>query len=449
MTVKRICFCVNFFWLIMISNFQAATAAELYVSTAGNDSSNCLINQPCRQIRRALALAQAGDTVFVSNGTYLGFTARNIVGTVSTPVTIKAQGSNVEILPTSDRGVYEDRDNIYLTFCEHLIIDGLRTYNAPRAGMRIDASHFITVRNSRFGNNGTWGIFTNHSNNVLLENNEAYGSGKEHGIYLSNSGDRPTVRGNSLHDNHVCGLHMNGDLSAGGHGGVLGDGIISDALIENNTIFNNGSGGGSAINMDGVQDSTIRNNLLYNNQATGIVAYRIDGGSGPGNLKILNNTVDMAETSRYAVQVSETTGPIKIRNNILYVRDSRRGGLAYGLENDVKNVDSDYNIFGGTAVVAFNDWTIRRVLSEWQAQGYEQNSFSAVLVDLFVDPDGRNYHLRSQAPAIDKGEVLTEVGNDADGKIRPVGAGFDIGAYEYGESGVAPAAPSDLSIASK
>lgn len=281
MAIKRVCFNRAFLFLIILSSLQSSMAAELYVSTAGNNGSNCSESQPCRQIRRALALVQTGDTVLVSNGTYLGFTARNIVGTVSAPITIKAQGNSVEILPTSDRGTYEDRDNIYLTFCEHVIIDGLQTYNAPRAGMRIDASHYITVKNGRFGNNGTWGIFTNHSNNVLLENNEAYGSGKEHGIYLSNSGDQPTVRGNILHDNNVCGLHMNGDLSAGGHGGVVGDGIISNALVEKNVIYNNGSGGGSAINMDGVQDSTVKNNLLYNNRATGIVAFRIDGGGGP------------------------------------------------------------------------------------------------------------------------------------------------------------------------
>ena len=39
------------------------------------------------------------------------------------------------------------------------------------------------------------------------------------------------------------------------------DGIISGALVENNVIYNNGLGGGSGINCDGVQNSVIRNNL--------------------------------------------------------------------------------------------------------------------------------------------------------------------------------------------
>ena len=76
------------------------------------------------------------------------------------------------------------------------------------------------------------------------------------------SGDNPIIRGN-IHDNHACGLHMNGDASMGG------DGVISNALVENNVIYNNGVGGGSGINCDGVTDSIIRNNLLYNNHANG------------------------------------------------------------------------------------------------------------------------------------------------------------------------------------
>ena len=37
----------------------------------------------------------------------------------------------------------------------------------------------------------------------------------EHGIYVSNSGDRPIIRGNLVHDNHANGIHMNGDAQPG------------------------------------------------------------------------------------------------------------------------------------------------------------------------------------------------------------------------------------------
>ena len=91
---------------------------------------------------------------------------------------------------------------------------------------------------------------------------------------MSNSADRPVIRGNTSRGNRQCGIHINGDASQGG------DGIISGARIENNLISDNGRGGGSGINCDGVQDSKIQNNLLYENHSSGISLYRVDGAAG-------------------------------------------------------------------------------------------------------------------------------------------------------------------------
>jgi MYXO-CTERM domain-containing protein len=50
---------------------------------------------------------------------------------------------------------------------------------------------------------------------------------------------------------------------------------------------------------------------------------------------------------------------------------------------------------------------------------------------LFVDAANNDFHLTAGSPAIDKGEALTSVTADHDGTARPVGAGVDIGAFEY------------------
>src|SRR5690606_3035 len=117
--------------------------------------------------------------------------------------------------------------------------------------------------------NGSWGFLSGFSDDLLIENNEASRSQVEHGIYVSNSGDRPTIRGNRVWGNRANGIHMNGDASLGG------DGIISGARVEKNVIHDNGTGGGSAINADGVQDSRFLNNVVYGNHAGGISLYRI------------------------------------------------------------------------------------------------------------------------------------------------------------------------------
>ena len=99
-----------------------------------------------------------------------------------------------------------------------------------------------------------------------------------------------------LFGNHGCGIQINADASQGGTGITFG------ALIQNNIIHDNSSGGGSGINLDGVQSSRIQGNLLYNNHASGIALFQIDGGSGSLNNLIVNNTFVMASDARWAVE---------------------------------------------------------------------------------------------------------------------------------------------------
>src|SRR5439155_1243243 len=155
-----------------------------------------------------------GDTVFVADGQYKGFDVDNIVGNAANPITIQAQGTGAQVNVTTDRG--DNRDTIFVTNgSTYVVIDGLHSFNANRSAMRIDQCSHITARNCVFGNNATWGIFTDFADDLLLENNECYGSVTQHGIYVSNSCTNPTVRGNRLHDNYANGLHMNGDISQG------------------------------------------------------------------------------------------------------------------------------------------------------------------------------------------------------------------------------------------
>jgi parallel beta-helix repeat protein len=396
-----------------------APAATFYVAPTGSGAA-CTQAAPCRQIRTALTLVGPADTILVADGSYLGFDVRDLSGLPGQPITIQAQGAGAVVTVTTDRP--DNRDTIFITFSDWIVVDGLRAFTANRAAVRIDESHHVTVRNGVFGNNGTWGIFTDFSDDTLLENNECYGSVDEHGIYVSNSSDRPTVRGNHLHGNTRAGLHMNGDISQGG------DGVISGALVENNVIHGNGTGGAAGINMDGVQDSVVRNNLLYDNHATGIVAYQIDGGQGPRGLQILHNTIDQASNGRWALQFSETTGVNVVRNNVLYNRHAFRGGLNHGSPADVPNVDSDYNVLDR---ISQDDGGTVLTLAQWQGMGHEPHSvLPGPLAGLFVNANGGDYHLPSGSPAVDRGLTLASVTIDIEGHPRPQGASSDVGAYE-------------------
>jgi parallel beta-helix repeat protein len=414
----------------------AAQGTTYYVATTGTDGLGCgTVGSPCRTIQYAAGLVEAGDTVLINPGTYTGGVTVETSGTAGEPITFRANGSGVVI-----NGSGGERDAFFITWADYIVVDGLTIQNATRAGMRVDNSHHVTVRNCTFANNTTWGLFTDFSDYTTVENCESYGAVEEHGIYISNSSDYPTIRGNRLHHNHGCGLHMNGDISMGG------DGIISYALIEDNIIYENGVAGGSGINMDGVTNSLIRNNLLYDNHASGISIFQIDGGSGSHDNRVLNNTIVMASDGRWGINVPGTGDTNnKLFNNIIYNYHSWRGSITIGSPT-LSGFESDYNVVMDR--FSTDDGDTRITLAQWQALGYDTHSIIATPTQLFVDVSADDYHLKAGSPAINAGTLLGDVTDDLEGNPRPVGSTHDAGAYEYQEYGFnLTASPSGRAIA--
>ena len=408
-----------------------AAGTTLMVSPSGSDSGLGTVAAPFRQIRRALQIAGAGDTILVADGSYLGFDVRGKTATPESPLTIRAVGKGAVVMPPTDRS--DNRDTIFVTFSSGIVIDGLRSFNANRAAVRIDNSPNITIRNGVFGNNRTWGIFTDFSDDLRLEGNECYGSVKEHGIYVSNSGDRPVVRGNHCHDNAASGIQLNADLAAGG------DGIISGAVLEENVLLRNGALGGAAINLDGVQDSVVQNNLIVGNRATGIVAYRGNGAAGPANVTIRHNTIDQPADGRWCLHIGSAAGPVVVRNNILFTRHSFRGSIEYSSTADVARTDSDYNVLSR---VTPNYGATVFTLAQWQSRGFESHSLNLAVPQLWSNPLALDYRLGLGSPAIDAGQTIPDLLRDITGFVRPSGAGYNLGCYE--QVGPAPIVPLGL-----
>ncbi len=403
-----------------------AAARTLYVDPSGSDTTGSgAPSKPWKTIGKAVAEVVAGDLVLINPGTYSEtITIEEVHGTSSSPIVFKANGAGMEI-----NGSASSRDAVFVTYSSHVELEGWTVRDAPRAGLRIDASDHITVRDGTFKNNGRWGIFTGFSDDLLIEYNEAYGSVLEHGIYHSNSGDRPIIRGNVIHDNHAAGLHMNADESQGG------DGIISGALVENNIIYNNGVGGGAAINLDGIINSIVRNNLLYNNHASGIAIFQQDGAVCSQNDQILNNTIIMASDSRWAITIPGSNCiNNKLFNNILYTGHSYRGSISLGTW-PISGLQSDYNVVMDRFTA--NDGDSRLTLPQWQALGNDTHSRISTPSELFVS-SGSDFHLKSGSPAIDAGRTLANVTSDLDGNSRPRGNAYDVGAYESGAAASTP-----------
>ena len=400
---------------------HAFSQSTFYISNTGSNSNNGLsLNTAFETLQHAADIVSAGDSVLVVNGNYVGFDIRTS-GTSNQPIVFKALSNDVTINTRNP----VTTDGINIENANYVEVHGFNVINQPRAGIRIVVSDFIKIKNNNCSNNYKWGIFTGFTDDILIEGNSCSFSEDEHGIYVSNSSDRPTIINNHSFNNNGCGIHMNGDLSMGD------DGIISDAVITGNIIHDNGVGGGSAINMDCVQGSKIYNNLIYNNHATGIAMYQIDGAEGSKNNKVFNNTIVHPTDGRWAVLIVNGSTGNTVYNNILINNHSFRGSICID-EDSKAGFVSDYNLVVNR--LSDDDGNSNMSLTSWQSLGYD--TYSQIVQDenqIFVDPNNSNFHLLPSSQPVNIGTSLVNsvVSFDIEGVSRPQGSGFDIGAYEF------------------
>lgn len=421
--------------LLLGAAADTSRGATYYVAPTGLDANPGTQAAPWLTLQKAGDVAGAGDTVNALPGTYTGFRPRKS-GTAMAPVRFLAQPG---VVITSPSSANSNGDNIWVRNVDYIVIDGFESTNAPRAGIAVqgepDANTIsIVIRNCHCHHNNRWGIFTAFSRELGLENNETSYSAIEHGIYVSNSGDRPTVRGNHAHHNNASGIQLNADPAQMGDdpNDPEGDGIITGALIERNLIHDNGAVGGAAINLASVRSSLIRNNLLYNNHSTGIAGWDdgFDPQYGTRDNRIVGNTIMQAANSRFAIGLKNGSINNGVFDNIL-LNAGPRGSLDVDPESQA-GLQSDYNI----VVDEFSDDDNFLDIAEWRALGFDAHSIISTPGAVFVS--GTDYHLAATSPARDAGITLPDLPIDLEATARPQGAAFDIGAYERAAGPISP-----------
>lgn len=410
------------FFSILILLFVGlwSKAMTYYVSPSGNDSNDGMSSATAfKTLQHASDVVMPGDSVSVLPGTYSGF-YHTTSGMASQRIVFAAQPGVIINQPnvTTD-------DGINLEGASYITIEGFTVADVPRTGIRAVDDTGVIIRNNMCDHCGVWGILTGFSENILIEGNICTNTVEQHGIYFGNSADNPVIRNNTCYGNHDCGIHMNGDVSLGG------DGIISNALVENNIIHDNGTGGGSAINCDGVQNSRIQNNLLYNNHASGIALFRIDAGGGASNNVVVNNTILQAADARWGLLIDGgSTGNI-VFNNIIWSDHAFRGSIAIDAAS-ISGFHSNYNIV--TDRMSTDDGNTVITLAQWQqATQSDSSSFIAIPDEIFQDVDEDNYHPNCWIDAYNRGVdsyySKAAPAFDLEGTGRPYLL-MDIGCYE-------------------
>lgn len=420
-----------------------AAAATYYVSNGGSNAANGLSPATAWQtLQHAADAVGPGDVVVALPGSYVGFNLFTS-GQPGAPITFTANPGSAAPNPAvvvNGNNSFTNKDRINLEGASYVVVEGFTVIGTGnpltnRTGIRTVgfpdalAAH-VTIRHNRIDNCGKWAILSGHVDDLLIEGNECSHSVDEHGIYASNSGDRPVIRDNHVWGNRANGIHMNGDLSEGN------DGVISQALVERNVIHGNGVGGGSGINCDGVRDSVIRNNLIYDQHASGISLYQIDGGAPSTGNTVVCNTIHIASDGRWALNIQDGAVNTIARDNVLVNDHPTRGAIDLSASS-LPGFVSDYNAVKDK--FSFDDTFI--TFAQWKVQtGQDGHSFVATPAALFQAHAAGNYQLQAGSPAIDAGTAASAPSDDLLGKHRPALLGFDIGAYEYGACAGAVAA---------
>jgi parallel beta-helix repeat protein len=428
---------------ILLSNAFVSSAKNYYISGTGSDSKDgSSTTLAFRNIQKAANLVNAGDTVFVMNGTYKSTLMYDVVnitrkGTASQWIVfinypnhkpkiefdgwaafaIQPGAAYIEIngfdIEGNNKNVKLDDALNQSQGCKNPGGDFLPKYNGNgiasdgRYGTPALKPHHLRILNNQVHDCGGGGISAIHTDYVTIKNNLVYNNAwytifGASGISLyqlwdfdNNTTDvKNVIEGNICHHNRLyvpwvycpcCFSDGNGiiidDTNNTQNGSTLGV-YKGKTVIQNNIVYQNG---GSGIHSYESQHVTIVNNTAYKNSQTP----EIDGG------EIFSNA----------------SNDIKITNNILYAEN----GNAVNSNYKNTNILYENNLhFNGTKTV---------ITSATCLEGNPNFENEALL----------DFHLKSNSPCINKGNSTTFSAKDFDGKTRPSVAGNKpaIGAFEY------------------
>jgi hypothetical protein len=348
-------------------------------------------------------------------------------------------------------GVYAEGTNVHIGHC---IITGnvanTAGINGRGGGIYVDANgRMVDIWNSQIVSNTantdpsssyvSWGggIYIQYGTVSLVENqfldnvgSDAGASGKGGGILLYGVTQADvltnTVRGNRA-----------GVGTSGGGGGLCVYAFSSSVYVASNRIENNwtspdvtGEGGGVLV---ADSDTHLAHNTIIGN-ATG------DAWMGPGGgvyiashrpVTLSNNLIAHNEASVYGggVYVSWYVLPashaLLVNNTIADNGDSGVTARYYADLTMINNLIAGHTT-GLTTLGPFTGTISADTNLFWNTSDPITGS-NAIVEDPLLMPD---YRLRAGSPAVDAGLTIPWLTTDLEGKARPQGSGYDIGAFE-------------------
>lgn len=407
-----------------LPNSQAMAAQVYYVDRnhpGASDNNPGMEASPWRTIQHAADVAQPGDTIYAKSGAYDERVVVQTSGTADAKIIFRALPRRSVLM-----------QGFYFRQANDIRVEGFRITNSltgwtESSGFFIDGDGIEIVDNELFEIKdvailASWGedpptrvyvadnyIYSSQMGIVIqgegwvVENNEVarlYSYIDTDCDYLRFFGDNHIIRGNYFHGTNfdeVGAAHVD-CFQIFDNNGEWGHNI----LVEGNICYDFHQGFmGSANYYHNIDHITFRNNIFAHGGAWGICVHNIP------YVTVENNA--FYDISYHGVGFRDDSHHNVVVNNIFY--DT---GTSYWA-SDGASLIGDNNII-------------------YQSQNPDQpGSHDLIGVDpLLIDLANNDFHLQENSPAIDAGQLRSEVTRDLEGKPRPQGAGYDIGAYEFG-----------------
>ena len=455
----------------------ALAQSTYYVATNGNNNNNGRsLSAPWRSINYAAQQVQAGDVVLIKGGTYKERVLLTTSGTAVNKIVFRAvdgetpviDGANLSFSNNDRRGIFQ------INSARHIKIEGLSVINATGLGLNgcailvngPSASH-ITINRCYTENTPSSGIAAwgntgpsqyNGVTNLIVENSTVVGAldgGYQEHITIADGVENYEIRYNVVRDgqtpnpvNYPIGIDSKIDVR---NGKVYGNevynlpssnGIYVDAwddVAYNIEIYNNRiyDVDGAGIQVGAEQGGTAYDINVYNNivYRTGLDGLKVSADYGNATLYDLswyNNTVYDCNSS---IWVQGNTGLVEIRNNIFSQNNLNNGIYVY--TSNLANVKASHNLINAIRGRSWNDPPMQEIRGTNAVEQAPQ----------FANAAAGDFRLTSSSPAIDAGTATGAPSTDFTGKNRPVGSGYDLGAYEFGASAPPPPATSGTGLA--
>ena len=381
--------------------------AQIYVSTAGNDTSAGTIDAPLKTISKALSRVVAGDTVYVRGGRY------QLTSTISTPkngtssamICLLAYPGERPFLDFSAMAISSSNRGINLNK-SYWYIRGFDIWKAGDNGMIISGSN-NTVENCSFSENGDTGLQLGGgaSNNKIINCDSYYNVDPSQGNADGFSPKLDVGTGNYFYG---CRSWQNSD---DGWDGYMRPSDNVTTTLEHCWTFHNGylksgamsSGNGNGFKMGGGDNSnadSLRHNMIlrdclsFDNRVKGY-----DQNNNRGSMTLLNCTAYRNGTN-FNISAGLKTG------SVLTVKNCVSAGTGA-----VSLLSS--------AVLSTNSWMLSFAVSDTDFVSVDTAGVTGPRKPDGSLPDVPFMHLASRSKLIDAG---TNVGLPFFGKAPDLGA---------------------------